>query len=255
MSNGERSGRCTDRQDWEDVWRTMPSEVAWTHTDENVLRLLLGLLAHAPTACCLETGSGSGHISLRLARNRGECVLVDYVHRALLLGQRQFHSARVGGMFVGADIRTLPFADGVFDLAWNAGVLQTVPPGEQRALLAEMKRVTRPGGWVAAIVPRTDSALYRGRRRRLEKGGRWPYGRFESPSSEIRESFESTGFEVVQVQVFGPLDGLAEVRAFGRLISFALNRTPLGRPLERSLEAFLPGRGYWALMAGRNGRT
>ncbi|GEM_PF-3608165 len=251
MSDGGRSGRCTSRQDWEHAWRILPGRLAWTHTDRNLLRLLREFLIDARRGLLLETGSGSGHVSLRLAGSRHSCVLVDYVLRALRIGRSESLAAGVEAAFVAADMGALPFPDGMFDLTWNAGVLQTIAPGEQRVLLKEMKRVTRPGGWVVAVVPRTDGELYRRRRRRLEKRGQWPYGGFESPSAEIHTSFDGAGFEVVRVRVFGPLDGLAEVRVIGRLMSFVLNRTPFSGPLETLAEAVLPGRGYWSLLAGR----
>jgi SAM-dependent methyltransferase len=243
--------RVTGRESWTRAWQVLPDPRGWSHTDERFLRLLGGLLPGPGRGRFLEAGSGSGHISLPLAGNSRGCFLVDYVLRALVLGRERFRAAGVEAAFIAADVRALPFGGEIFDLTWNAGVLQTLPPEEQRALLAEMKRVTRPGGWVAAIVPRTEGALYRARRRRLEIRGRWPYGGFESPAAEIRASFESCGLEGLRLEIFGPLDGLAEVRVLGRALSFVLNRTPLGRPLERAVETLLPGRGYWALLAGR----
>jgi SAM-dependent methyltransferase len=43
----------------------------------------------------------------------------------------------------------LPYGDGAFDLSFAICVFHHVPPGERPALLAEMRRVTRPGGMVA----------------------------------------------------------------------------------------------------------
>ena len=44
------------------------------------------------------------------------------------------------------DGRTVPFADGAFDLAFTACVFHHIPESEHVALLAELRRVLRPGG-------------------------------------------------------------------------------------------------------------
>ncbi|MCK4545954.1 MAG: class I SAM-dependent methyltransferase [Candidatus Eisenbacteria sp.] len=251
MPDPGRSGVCTGRQDWENAWQSIPLQSRWTHTDETFLNLLRRFSGDNRPRRFLEAGSGAGHISHRLTGENQECYLVDYVRQALRRGRDDFQTTGIQGHFVEGDIRALPFRNRVFDLSWNAGVLQTVPAKNQRELLAEMKRVTKPGAWVAVIVPRTEGALYRRRRRRLEAGAQWPYGKYESPSSEILESFEFCGFSEIQVERFGPLDGLGEIRILGRVVSFMLTRTALGRSLEKIVQVIVPRGGYWVLMAGR----
>ena len=45
------------------------------------------------------------------------------------------------------DGRTLPYADGSFDMVFAACVVHHVPPGARPALYAEVRRVLRPGGY------------------------------------------------------------------------------------------------------------
>jgi SAM-dependent methyltransferase len=52
---------------------------------------------------------------------------------------------------VAADITALPFADAAFDAVLCSHVLEHV--GDERAALAELRRVLRPGGWAAIMLP------------------------------------------------------------------------------------------------------
>jgi ubiquinone/menaquinone biosynthesis C-methylase UbiE len=49
-------------------------------------------------------------------------------------------------LFVESDAFRLPFADKVFTLVISTRFLHLLPPGEQKAVLAEMLRVMKPGG-------------------------------------------------------------------------------------------------------------
>jgi SAM-dependent methyltransferase len=105
----------------------------------------------------LDVGCGTGNLSLSLAQNpeigsvRGldfSAVYIDYA-------KRRNHDARVD--FQVGDACALPFPDASFDHALSMLVLQFIP----RADLAvrEMRRVTRPGGTVAAATWDTRGGL------------------------------------------------------------------------------------------------
>ena len=49
---------------------------------------------------------------------------------------------------VQGDIRTLPFRDDAFDLAFSMDVIVHLPPGEEQLAAREFARVLRPGGLV-----------------------------------------------------------------------------------------------------------
>jgi SAM-dependent methyltransferase len=52
---------------------------------------------------------------------------------------------------VAADVTALPFEDGAFDSVLCSHVLEHV--ADERAALAELRRVLRPGGWAALMLP------------------------------------------------------------------------------------------------------
>ena len=94
----------------------------------------------------LDVGCGTGEILLRLAREYPRVTLLGIdVHEPHL------ERARASGREFGArlefrvgDAFALEFPDGSFDLTVCRHMLQAVP--EPQRVLAEMKRVTRPGG-------------------------------------------------------------------------------------------------------------
>ena len=55
------------------------------------------------------------------------------------------------GVDVAADITALPFEDGAFDAILCSHVLEHVE--DDRAAMAELARVLRPGGWLLVLVP------------------------------------------------------------------------------------------------------
>ncbi|MCU1535718.1 MAG: Methyltransferase type 11 [Humibacillus sp.] len=110
------------------------------------------LLPHlSPGASVLDVGCGPGTITLDLAEAvgpTGSVIGVENVEPPLLRA-RATAAARGDGRtrFVLADVMTLPYAAGSFDVVHAHQVLQhlTDPVGALR----EMARVTRPGGLVA----------------------------------------------------------------------------------------------------------
>lgn len=90
----------------------------------------------------LEAGCGTGLILERVARVASTAVGVD-------LSAGMLRKARARGLQVSqGSITQLPFADDSFDVTCSFKVLAHIPPIEQA--MAEMLRVTRPGGYVIA---------------------------------------------------------------------------------------------------------
>jgi ubiquinone/menaquinone biosynthesis C-methylase UbiE len=111
----------------------------------------------------LDVGCGTGGYLARYAEAGAAVVGVDR-SRAML----QRAAARLDGRVIEGDAFRLPLDAGRFDLAVVSMVLHELPAADRRALLAEARRVTRPGGALLVIdyLPRPD----RGWRSRL--GGR-----------------------------------------------------------------------------------
>ena len=88
-------------------------------------------------------GPGTALVRLRkLAGESGRTVGVDLAPRMLRVARRRSPQA----LLVQADARSLPFAEGAFDLVWSSYFLDLVPSAELTPLLREFRRVLRPGG-------------------------------------------------------------------------------------------------------------
>jgi len=97
----------------------------------------------------LEAGSGSGEASWLFGKEKMVqlSVAVDIDPEALQEARKQHPTLPV----VLADLRHLPFREGVFDLVWNSSTLEHInTPG---VVLDEMRHVTREGGFVFVGVP------------------------------------------------------------------------------------------------------
>jgi len=118
-------------------------------TAENSAAYLLGHLA--PGMSLLDVGSGPGTITLDLAERvfPGPVTALEATASALDLTRRE--AERRGGpplTYVVGDVHALDFPDASFDVVHAHQVLQHV--ADPIRALAEMRRVARPGGLVAA---------------------------------------------------------------------------------------------------------
>jgi SAM-dependent methyltransferase len=100
----------------------------------------------ADATTVVDLASGSGPVARELARPGRTVVGVDLSGAELRLATR-----RGAGPLVRADARALPFRDGSVDVVTSALGLVVVQP--LPAVLAEIARVLRPGGVLAAIAP------------------------------------------------------------------------------------------------------
>jgi ubiquinone/menaquinone biosynthesis C-methylase UbiE len=112
--------------------------------EEKVLRFV------APTGDerVLDSGSGAGALAFALAPHVREVVAVDLVPELLEEGRRR--AERFPNVsFVEGDSTSLPFELGAFDLAGSLRTLHHIARPE--LAVAELVRVTRPGGRVLVI--------------------------------------------------------------------------------------------------------
>ncbi|HET8632293.1 MAG TPA: methyltransferase domain-containing protein [Thermomicrobiales bacterium] len=103
-----------------------------------------------PSLRALDVGCGTGEDAQALARAVGPgglAVGVDVSATMLAEARRRAAAAGLPVAFCRADAQRLPFADDAFDRCRAERVLQHVE--DPRAVLAELIRVTRPGGLVA----------------------------------------------------------------------------------------------------------
>lgn len=121
-------------------------------------RLAIQRTRTGPGATVLDVGCGFGLESLRLARAvapGGAVTGVDASARFVAEARRRAAADGLAVTFVEGDATALPFPDGAFDVARAERVLVYVPDPD--AAIAEMVRVTRPGGRIAVITPDFDT--------------------------------------------------------------------------------------------------
>jgi SAM-dependent methyltransferase len=117
----------------------------WYRGRRRVLRAELDRLPLEPGARLLDAGCGSGRTLDELARY-GRVSGVDLSPEAVEAARRRGHEdVRV------ARVEELPFADATFDVVTCLDVVEHTP--DDRATLAELRRVTRPGGLLLVTVP------------------------------------------------------------------------------------------------------
>ena len=117
----------------------------WYRGRRRILRAELERL-HLPTgARLLDAGCGSGRTLDDLARY-GRVSGIDLSPEAVEAARRRGHAdVRV------ARVEELPFEDATFDVVTCLDVVEHTP--DDRATLAELRRVTRPGGVLIVTVP------------------------------------------------------------------------------------------------------
>ncbi|RWM04685.1 MAG: class I SAM-dependent methyltransferase [Mesorhizobium sp.] len=98
----------------------------------------------------LDVGCGTGSLTFELAKSTGlaEIQAIDFSAVFVAAAKERNTDPRI--TISQADATALPFADGAFDRALALLVLHFVPDAGKA--VAEMRRVVRPGGVVAAVV-------------------------------------------------------------------------------------------------------
>jgi demethylmenaquinone methyltransferase/2-methoxy-6-polyprenyl-1,4-benzoquinol methylase len=109
-------------------------------------RAVARITGAGPAERVLDLAAGTGTSSLTFTTAGAECVACDFSLGMLQAGQARLgHAAGKGHLaFAAGDALRLPFRDEAFDaVTISFGLRNVAEPG---AALAEMRRVTRPGG-------------------------------------------------------------------------------------------------------------
>jgi ubiquinone/menaquinone biosynthesis C-methylase UbiE len=115
---------------------------------------LLEPLELRPGLKVLDVGSGPGHTTMAIAQRvapgghvTGADINAEFVERAA--GRAAASGLETAITYRRCDFPPLPFADGAFDRVWCKNVLEYVD--DAAATVAEMARVTAPGGIAVAV--------------------------------------------------------------------------------------------------------
>jgi SAM-dependent methyltransferase len=117
----------------------------WYRGRRKVIRAELDRLALPGDAQLLDAGCGSGRTLLELVAYGTVCGIELNEDAAEIARSRGLGEVRVGRL------EQLPWPDESFDLITCLDVIEHTP--DDRATLAELRRVCRPGGWLLVTVP------------------------------------------------------------------------------------------------------
>jgi SAM-dependent methyltransferase len=196
----------------------------------------------------LDIGSGRGELVVAAAARGARAVGIEYSPAAVELSRRTLaaHGDPPGARVILADARTLPLADGEFDLVTMLDVIEHLTPSEQGDVLAQARRVLRPGGRIHVhtlpnrliydVTYRVQRLLRPARRRdwprqpRIDYELRMHVG--EHSARSLRRALTAAGFDEVQV-THGKMiyaDFVPDERARGLFARLAAHRLtkPLG---------------------------
>jgi SAM-dependent methyltransferase len=171
-------------------------------TNGNLYRHLLGRLPRYPIPelrltpgngrHLLDVGCNWGRWTFAAARAGYLSVGIDPSLEAVLAGQRVAARLGLDVAFVACDARQLPFRDGTLDASFSYSVLQHFDKADARTALAEISRVTTPGGTVLVQMPNVFGIrqAYNSLRQRMRHDATPFRVRYWRPA-ELRRTFES----------------------------------------------------------------
>ncbi|MBW3603009.1 MAG: class I SAM-dependent methyltransferase [Actinobacteria bacterium] len=120
--------------------------------DQHWRRAAVRALAPRPADLVLDVAAGTGRLASELRESACEVVALDFSYPMIAAGiarEARTRPASVPLAWVNGDGTRLPFADATFDGVTIGFGLRNLPaPG---AGLAEMRRVTRPGGRIVVL--------------------------------------------------------------------------------------------------------
>jgi ubiquinone/menaquinone biosynthesis C-methylase UbiE len=106
----------------------------------------------------LEIGCGHGTDSIQFARNGANCHVADITDRHLGLTIKNFELQGYPLAWKKCDAAALDYPDNYFDCIYSHGVLHHIP--DLQKVLAEIKRVLKPGGTLCLSVYNQFSAFH-----------------------------------------------------------------------------------------------
>ncbi|MBI5597130.1 MAG: class I SAM-dependent methyltransferase [Elusimicrobia bacterium] len=136
---------------WDPVWDEVFKGREWgKYPPEEVVRFVARNFYRAPdrrAVRLLEVGCGTG-ANLWFAAREGFSVYgIDGSTAALETAKARFSAEGLPGEFIRGDAAALPYPDGFFDGALDIACLYSNAEDDARRIIAEVRRVLKPGGF------------------------------------------------------------------------------------------------------------
>lgn len=136
----------------------------WRERDRDILRLALyGAGSGASSRVLLDLGSARGDVCFLLAPRVRKAVGIDASARAVQLAESERVRRGLENVrFVQGDVADLaPIPDASIDVAGAFDLLEHVDDATARAMLQALRRVLKPGGFLAAYTPNREHYVER----------------------------------------------------------------------------------------------
>lgn len=183
--------------------------------DDSFTDFVKDTLQPRPGRRILDVGCGHGTAEVKLSRLRltqVDLVAVDLLPDRVAEALAAARAHNIDAHFAAADACHLPFPDGTFDSVFCVAVLQHI--GDVRRAVAEMARVTRPGGRIVAVEPDNAARYFYSSvddGRRAHDAARRFFSALAEAKGDVSEPavgpqlpalFAQTGIEPLSVHVF-----------------------------------------------------
>jgi SAM-dependent methyltransferase len=193
-----------DKDRWDHIWdekrQATSGRLGAILARDIIYRTVVGILRQeVPEAGgkrIFEEGSGTGLVSLYLAKRGATVFLLDKSPEALIFSKRGFTEAGFRHLGTRASILDLPFTEESFDIVWSGGVIEHFGKDEQIKIVREMLRVIRPDGRAIVIAPSAQARIYGKAKAYADSRKAWQPG-YEVPILSLREIVEAAGGELV----------------------------------------------------------
>jgi demethylmenaquinone methyltransferase/2-methoxy-6-polyprenyl-1,4-benzoquinol methylase len=134
------------RYDFLNHFLSLGRDVAWRRATARALRETLA----KPGSVAVDVCCGTGDLAAALARfSAGTVIGTDFCHPMLVRAREKFSRASNAPCFLEADTLALPFRDGSLDVVSVAFGFRNL--ADYTRGLEEMRRVLKPGGFVAIL--------------------------------------------------------------------------------------------------------
>jgi SAM-dependent methyltransferase len=191
----------------------------------------------------LEVGCGLGSIAQALAKCGCRLTAIDLTQKAVDMTSTRLRQAGLSAQVLKMDAEEMAFPDNSFDYIWSWGVIHHSAHTER--IVAEMRRVLRPGGRFGVMVYHRNSTRYwiSGILRRGLLGLQLLRKTPEEIQMSFTDGFLARHFSRREIRDLFHQFTVAEVRT----LDMSDSSIPF-RPLRRSLRTVLGAQRHWKLV-------